>query len=571
MSGATITTDQDSGTGSPSPRLDSWKEIAAYLKRSSRTVRRWERQEGLPVHRHLHDEQATVYAFAHEIDAWLKGRSVAENQHQAPTRFLQKLSPHSLSETGGKAGAKRPIIIAILPLRNISGDPEQERFADGLTEEVISEVGHCCPNYLRVIASTTVMQYKHSTKGIGEIGRELGVDYILKGGIRRCGRRVRLTARLIAARDQAHIWADTYEIRLPSVFSLQQTLAQQLADSLSAELKLAPSRSRHRAIPQSVAAYNAYIEGRSFYLPTDEDIKKKLERFQLAIEREPNFARSYCELALAYFPRLYRDYPPVLTLRRIEELALRALRLDSRLSRAHSMLAAAHLFRAWNWPKAEASSRRAIGLNPSDPWGRIIRAAYLVVVGEPEVAVEELEQAHQLGPQSPDLLYGFVVFSYLARHYDWAIARGLEMLRLDPSPGIAHNLLGACYAQKGDYALALDHCKRAAELGSVPFEASAGACSTYALAGERDTAERLLQELVGTKEQRYVRYIFLAQASVSLGYNEPALGWLEKAYEQRDPLLVSLKADPRFEPLSDLPRFRKLLRRIGFPASTRSV
>jgi len=196
---------QSVGTSTAGQRLDSSKEIATYLRRSPRTVRRWEREEGLPVHRHQHRKKGTVYAFAHEIDAWLKSRLKEERTGHGPVSPTSAPSPSSGGELEKRARLGQPIVIAVLPLRNLSGDCDQERFADGLTEELISEIGLCCPNLLRVIAVTSVLQYKKSPKSIQQIGRELGVDYILEGAIRRYGRRVRLTARLIAARDQAHV------------------------------------------------------------------------------------------------------------------------------------------------------------------------------------------------------------------------------------------------------------------------------------------------------------------------------------------------------------------------------
>jgi TolB-like protein len=556
MSAGTTTPDPDSGTVASGARLDSWKEIAAYLKRSPRTVRRWERQEGLPVHRHKHVKAARPYAFAGEIDTWLKGRSLQGSGHSPQA---SRPSPHAVEE---KRAPVRPILIAVLPLRDLSGDPGQQRFADGLTEEIILDIGQCCPNRLRVIASTSVMRYKQSPKSVGEIGRELGVDYVVEGGIRRYGRRVRLTARLIATRDQAHIWVDTYEIQLPPLFSMQQSMARQVADSLSAMLKLTPSPNWHRAVPPSAAAHDAYIKGRSFFALSDEEIKRKLEYFYLAIARDPKFARSYSELALVYFSRLYRDFPPVITLIRIKELARKALKLDQKLARAHAMWAAAELF-SCSWPKAEAASRRAIKLNPSDPWARFIRAAYHLVAEEPERAMEELKQARQLGPQPPDLGYWSVLFAYLARDYDWAIERAQELLRLDASSGAAHALLGGCYAQKGQSAVALRHSEQARECGNLPIVAVARVCSTYALAGQRATAEGMLQELEAASEKKYFRYLFLALASAPMGNDERTLQWLEKAYEQRDGALVFLKAEPRFDSLSGHPRFRKLLPQIG--------
>jgi len=565
MGGRSAATEPERAPGGPSARLDSWKEIAVYLKRSTRTVRRWERQEGLPVHPHLHGKRASIYAFAHEIDEWLIGRRVTEDTGQLSVGHAMQPSGGPPSETAQKARPARPLVLAVLPLRNLTGDLEQERFAAGLTEELIMEIGQCCPKRLRVIALTSVMQYKQSPKSIEQIGRELGADYILEGGIRRYGRRVRLTARLIAARDQAHIWADTYEVQLPPIFSLQQALSRELADSLASELKVKPNQTRRPAVAESTAAHSVYLEGRSFFLPTEEDIKKKLEHFHLAIERDPRFARSYTELALVYFRRLYRDYPPIVTLSRIKERALQALKLDPKLARGHTAMAASYLFGDWNWPRAEASSRRAIELNPSDAWGRIIRASYFLVVGEPRKATEELRQAREVDPRSPDQGVPIANLAYLARRYDLAIEQCLEVIRLEPSLLVAHALLGLCYAERGDYAAALSSCENATDLGMDPIAQAAATCNVYALAGEQRLAERLLQELVAAQEKRYVRYFFLAQASLGLGNDQQTLKWLEKAYQQHDPLLVFLKANPRFEPLSGLPGFRKLLRRIGLP------
>jgi TolB-like protein/Flp pilus assembly protein TadD len=563
MSGAT--TNRDSGTGGAKPRLDSWKEIATYVKRGVRTVRRWERQEGLPVHRHRHSKQATVYAFGHEIDSWLERRSAAEDADQFPVDRAPQPSAGPGRETREKDRGIRPTIIAILPLRNLGGDSKQERFADGLTEELISEIGQCCPKSLRVIALTSVMQYKQSPKSIGQIGKELGADYILEGGIRLYGRRVRLTARLISARDQAHIWADRYEIHLPPIFSQQQALARQLADSVSAELRMTPRRGRDQTISNTTGAHNAYLEATSHFLPTKGDITKSIEHLHLAIERDPEFAPSYAELALSYLRRLTWDYPPVVTFKRIEEYASKSLKLDPKLARAHSMMAAFQLFRALAWSKAERSTRRAIKLNPSDAWARIVRAAYHLVVGELQEAVEELARVRQLDPQSLETGQWFASFAYFARRYDLASEHCQGIIRLDPSNAYLHMILGLSLVQKGEYALALSHCEKARELGDSSISQISRACSIYALAGERDTAERLFQELVAAKERQYTRYIFLAHASACLGKEQQTLELLDKAYEQHDPLLVFLRTDPRFEQLSGLPSFRNLLRRIGLP------
>jgi TolB-like protein len=560
------TANPDSVTGAAGPRLDSWKEVATYLKRSVRTARRWERQEGLPVHRHLHGKRGTVYAFADEVDAWLQGRRM----EKAAGQFAEEHAPQPPAgpwpEKGGKARSARPVVVAILPLRNVGGNPEQERFADGLTEELISALGQCCPNAFRVIALTSVMPYKQSPKSIGHIGRELGADYILEGGIRFYGRRVRLSARLIAARDQAHVWTDSYEIQLPPIFSLQQRLAQEVADSIFAVLRISPAEKQpHQTSLPSIAAHSDYLKAASHFLPTAGDSTKSIEQLNLAIERDASFAPSYADLALAYLRRLFWDYPPIVTFKRIEEYASKSLQLDPRLARAHSMMAAFYLWSAWAWSKGENSARRAIELNPSDPWGHLVRSAYHLVVGEFHQAIEESNRVRQLDPQSLETGLWFAIFAYFARRHDLAIKHCYELLQRDPSSPFLHMVFGLNLVQTREYALALSHCEKARELGDGSISQLSRACTIYALAGERDTAERLFQGLVAATETQYTRYIFLAHASAPLGKDQQTLEWLDKAYQQREPLLVFLRTDPRFDPVSGLAGFRNLLVRIGLP------
>jgi TolB-like protein len=545
----------------PQSRLDSWKEIATYLKRSVRAVSRWERQEGLPVHRHHHGKQATVYALPHEIDKWLQSRSGQEDAGQLAKDHQAIPS----AETGVGITEKGPLVIAVLPLRNLSDGPEEERFADGLTEELISEIGHCCPRQLRVIALTSAMQYKRSSKTIAEIGKELRAHFILEGSIQRYGDRVRLTARVIAVRDQAHIWADMYEIQLPPIFSLQQSLAQQVADSVSAEFKLATEKKRARFVLPSFAAHNAYLQAKSHLLPTQADTLKSVEQLSLAIDRDPAFASSYAELALTYFRRLIWDFPPVVTLKRIKENANFALERDSKLARAHSMLAAFHLMGDRCWSKATRHSQMALDLNPSDAWGRLIRAACCLVTGKHDELAEELRRVPQLDPHSVETCLWFAHLAYLARRHDLAIEYTQKVLQLDTSSAFVHLEMGMNLAQTGEHALALSHCEKARELGASTIVLMSRACSIYALAGQIQKAESLFEDLLVARETQYTRYIFLAHASACLKREQEALDWLNKANEQHDPLLVFLKTDPRFEAFSDLHEFSSLLQRIGLP------
>jgi TolB-like protein len=415
----------------------------------------------LPVHRHHHGKQGTVYALPHELDQWLQDRSGQPQPRQAPKNPQEIPSPEP-AITGTEKAA---LVIAVLPLRNLSDGPEAERFADGLTEELISEIGHCCSHQLRVIALTSAMQYKRSSKTIEEIGKELGVNYILEGSIQRYGDRVRLTARAIAVSDQAHVWADSYEIQLPPIFSLQQSLAEQVADSVSAEFKLAPRKKRACFALPTIAAHSAYLEAKSHLLPTQADTMKSLEQLSLAIDRDPSFAPSYAELALTYFRRLIWDFPPIVTLKRIQENARIALGLDSKLARAHSMLAASHLMGDRCLSKAARQSQMALDLNPSDAWGRLIRAACLLAAGKHDQLAEELTRVPQLDPHSVETCLWFAHLAYIARRHDLAIEYCQKVLHLDSSSALVHLEMAMNLVQTGDHSRALFHCEKARALG----------------------------------------------------------------------------------------------------------
>jgi serine/threonine-protein kinase len=418
---------------------------------------------------------------------------------------------------------------------------------------------------MRVIALTSALQYRRSSKTIEEIGKELHANFVLEGGIQRHGDRVRLTARMIAVQDQAHIWADTYEIQLPPIFSMQQKLAQQVADSVSAEFKLVTEKKRARFALPSFAAHNAYLEAKSHLLPTQADTMKSVEQLNLAIDRDPTFASSYAELALTYYRRLIWDFPPVVTLKRIKENARTALKLDSKLARAHSMLAAFHLVGDRCWSKAMKHSQIALDLNPSDAWGQLIRASCCLVTGKHDELDEELRRIPQLDPHSVETCLWCAHLAYFARRHDLAIEYSQRVLQRDDSSAFVHLGMGMNLVQTGEHALALSHCEKARELGASTIVLMSRVCSIYALAGQIQRAESLFEDLLAARETQYTRYIFLAHASACLKRERETLDWLEKAYEQRDPLLVFLKTDPRFEAFWDLPEFSNLLQRIGLP------
>jgi Flp pilus assembly protein TadD len=315
------------------------------------------------------------------------------------------------------------------------------------------------------------------------------------------------------------------------------------------------------------AAHSAYLSGTRLFQWSKTEIKKSIDLFSRAIEIDPKCALAYAELGTAWFRLgLLCDYPPAGTLWVTRELALKALALDPELCRGHAAMAAWNLYGAWNWSEAEASSGRAVELNPSDGRARMLRAACHLVGHRLDEAVEEVRQALRLDPLSSVMGSGLVIVGFLARSYDRAIEGCQKLLSHNASSALVHMILGACFAQKGDYAPAHTHCEKARALGKGQIIYTATLSYVYGLAGRRTSAERLVKELVTLSKHQYVRYIFLAAAAVNLGNNDRTFEWLEKAYEQHDPFLVFLKADPRFDPLSRSARFRNLLGRIGLPS-----
>jgi TolB-like protein/Flp pilus assembly protein TadD len=548
-------------------RLDSWKEIATYLKRSPRTVRRWERREGLPAHRHLHAKKGTIYAFAHEIDEWLRGRRISADRPRPQVTARPKLP--SVTGRAPAPTAARPVVIAVLPLRSLGGRRMNKWLSVGLTDEIISILGQSRPERLRVIALTSSLAYRQSVKSVEQIGKELGADYVLEGAVQRIGRRIRLTARLVCAHDQAHVWTESFEIQLPPFFALQQDLARRVADAVSEKLG-----ARHKEKPRAAtsvvgSAYGAYLEGGGHFGCnrdgwSEGEIKKSIEYFSLATEKDGDFGAAYAELASAYFRLgLFYDYPPVATFGKVRELALKALSLDPKSVHGLVAMAAWNLLGAWRWAEAEANSRRAVELNPSDCPARGIRAACLLAVGDLNAANDVLQQAARIHHLCPGAFMATAVVGLWVGRFDEALKESLEAVRLDPSSVLAHAVASACLARKEDYAAAIRHAEKSRELSRGKAMPTSVLSAVYAMAGRRDSAERLFQELVQMAEREYVRSFWLARAAAGLGNLEAALEWLEKAFAQRDPLLVFLKVDPMFEPLSKSSGFRALLDRIG--------
>jgi len=531
-------------------RLDSWKEIAAYLHCSERTVRRWE-DEGLPIHRHPHKKKAGIYAYKAEIDSWWNNDRVRLEElersptSQRPYRSLWlAITLVTAAVTVGVVGrfayrvrgAATPHQIeslAVLPLKNLSGDPAQDYFADGMTEQLTTDLGQI--SALRVISRTSAMRYKGPDKSLPEIARELHVDAVVEGSVERSGDQVRITAQLIDAPNDRHLWAKTYERDLRDVLALQDEVAQAIANEI--RIKLTPQERSllGRARPVNAGAHEADLRG--FYvlhgMTTEvaetskaQAIEKAIGYFQRAVTLDANDALGYSGLADAYSSLSTHYRAPLEVMPKAKAAAVKAIELDDTLAEAHVSLGYVALTFDWDWVRAEHEFRRALELNPSLPRAHAFYAEYLLFrLRRIDDAMQELQRAYALDPLLPIAHGDLAWLSFLARRYEESIATAQRV-------GHDDHIEALSYAELGQRGLALAAADRAASSSKNPV-ILAQTAAAYALAGSSDKARAMLPGIEGQARNRYVCGFNVAGVYAALGDKEQAVAWLEKAYLAR--------------------------------------
>lgn len=535
---------------SPESRLDSWKEIAAYLKCSERTVRRWE-QEGLPVHRLPHKKKAGIFAYKAEIDAWWRnGHEHLKRIEEVSTRSWTRSWPlvalglaviavvalvgGRLREgASGKTPSGRIQSVAVLPLENLSHDPEQEYFVDGMTDALITDLAKI--HALRVISRTSVMQYKSKRKPMAQIAQELHVDAVVEGTVMRSGDHVRITAQLIEAPKDRHLWAETYERDLRDVLALQDEVAKAIASEVKITLTPQEQSQLSNARQVNPAANEAYLRG-LYELhgmtaePTEtlrsQSLEKAVGYFQQSIALDPRDALAYSGLADAYYD-LSTDYrAPLEVMPKAKAAAIKAIELDDTLAEAHASLGYVEFSFDWDWSRAEREFRRALELNPSLPRAHAGYAEYLLFVSrQTDAGLQELHRAYALDPLLP-LSHGDLAwFLFLARRY-------AESVEATQRVGHDDNVLALSYAELGQSEQALAAADRAVRSAQNPVILSQVAAA-YALAGRQDKARAMIQGIEGQARQRYVCGFNVACLYSALGDKEKAFAWLEKAYHDR--------------------------------------
>jgi TolB-like protein/DNA-binding winged helix-turn-helix (wHTH) protein/tetratricopeptide (TPR) repeat protein len=472
------------------------------------------------------------------------------------------------------ATAQHRVMLAVLPFANLSNDPEQEYFSDGLTEETITDLGELNPERLGVIARTSAAAYKHTNKTIAQIGRELGVDYILEGSVRRESGVARISAQLIRVKDQVHLWAHNYDRETGGLLALQNELGRAIAQQV--QVRLAPpheGRSTNKYAPNP-EAYELYLKGR-FYLNqrTFTEIDKSTEYFQRSIDKDPGFALAYAGLADSYLANAIRSpqnfYP------KAKAAASRALELDDDLPEAHAALGAEKADFEYDWQGAEQEFKRAIELNPNYAEAHFRYAwTYLTPLGKSEQAIAEMKKALELDPFSRIYNTVFGLTYFYARKYELAEEQFKKAIGLNPDFFVTYYHFAWLYSQLGQYQNAIGELTKGRLLSANDRAVKAAASEDVALrtAFAAEGATGFWQQLLTSNEKsgRDIGEFDDPQLYARLGDKQKALEWLNRNYEERRALGTLLNVDPAFDSLRSDPRFGDLVRRMGLTPNAKA-
>jgi len=450
--------------------------------------------------------------------------------------------------------------IAVLPLENLSHDQEQEYFVDGTTDELITELARI--RGLRVISRTSVMHYKGTTKTLPQIAQELHVDAIVEGSVLREGNHLRVTAQLIHARTDTHLWAESYQRDLSDFWSLPHEVARAIASEI--KMKLTEQEEVRLAPTDSVtfASHDAYLKGR-YYLQqgTEDAMRQGKAYFEEAARIDPNYAPAYAGLADYY--SLTNELSTPVTMRKAKEYVQKAIAIDDGLADAHSTLAYIKFYGDWDWGSADKEFKRAIELRPSYTAAHLLYAEFLSEVGQHEQALAEIRAAQELDPVSATTILAFGWTRYYARDYDRAIEQCRKALDLEPRSVSARDCVATAHLATAAFDQAIAEYRALATFtGDDPLRLTGLGCA-YALAGNKVQAEGVLRQLNAASEIHYVAPYFFASVHAALGDNDKAFSWLERAYQEHDSYLVRLKVAPAMDPLRLDPRFGKLLHRMN--------
>lgn len=573
-------------------RLDSWKAIAAYLKRDVATVRRWEKREALPVHRHHHDKLGSIYAYVSEIDAWQEGRrkqvdsdlpiSPEQDVETPPTMrqfwsrrrnvllatallllmlsavFATYVLRNGTAPTNSESTVRS---LAVLPFQSLSGTRD-ETLEFGMADALITRLSNI--DQIRVLPVSAVMHYAQPVRDLTAIGRSLRVDALMEGKIQRAGDRIRFTVQLVRVRDGASLWAGTFDEQFTNIFAVQDSISQQVARALRLKLSGEEAKGLTKRETLHAQAYQHYLQGRYFRSKrTADGLTKAVEHYEQAIKLDPGYALAYAGLGDAYTSwSNFTITPSRQAYLKARAAAQKALELDETLADAHATLGVVNLFYDWDWPAAEREFKRAIALEPDDATGHRHYGLGLMWIGRFEEAQREIRRARELAPVDLEIHHNLALVLYWARQYDRAISEGRKTLEMDPHFPQAHRTIAKALVEQKLHDQAIAEFQTAiASGGSQNLKAELG--HVYAVAGRRREAMKILAELKELSTHKYVSPYDLAIIHIGLGEKDQAFVSLEKSYAERERWMVQLEVAPFLDPLRSDPRFADLVKRVG--------
>jgi adenylate cyclase len=452
--------------------------------------------------------------------------------------------------------------IAILPFANVSPDPVDEYFSDGMTDELIAVLSKI--SGLRVIARTSVMRFKGEKTSANRIGQELKVGSLVEGSVRKSKNRVRITVQLVDTQSEEDLWTETYDRDLQDIFSVQSDIAQQVAKALELRLGVRESSALRQQQTQNPDAYSLYLKGRNRWnLRSENEINRAIKYFEEAIGRDPRYALAYAGLADCYSIFGYYGFRrAAVVFPRAKELAEKALSLNETIAEPHASLGQALMQYYFDWQRAGSELDRALELNPSYATAHFWRATHYMAHGRISDSLTQARKAVELDPLSMIILTDAARDLYLARRYDESIDQYRKSLEVDPNFPIAHKGLAEVYSQIGKHDEAVSEIEKAIALSGRSIFILDDLGYIYARAGKRDEATKVLKDLDRLASDEYVPAYGRAVIHTALGNNEEALNWLEKSYEERS-FLVYLKVDPAFDILRKEERLVAILEKMG--------
>jgi TolB-like protein/cytochrome c-type biogenesis protein CcmH/NrfG len=457
-------------------------------------------------------------------------------------------------------------MLVVLPFENLTAGERYDYFSEGLTEEMITELARLSPERLGVIARTSSMQFKSTTKSIAQIGSDLGVSHVLEGSVRRVGERVRITAQLIRVSDESHLWAQSYERGLHDVLEVQADVARAVAREI--QIKLTPHERRRldgdktRSINSQ--AYELYLRGRHFwYRRTEEGIRKSIECFEEALQYDPSFAAAYDGISDAHTMLACRGMTPALeSFHKAKNAARQAVRLQPELGEGYASLAHVRLH-DWDWVGLESDFRQAVELDPGYAIAHYWYAEYLMAMGRTREALGRVEHGWELDPLNSVINASVGMIRYLAHDYDGALVALRRGLEIDPNHYVSYLRMGLVCLQKNLPNEAIDAMRQAVTHSGGSTEALAGLAQAHAVTGDKLAMERIVKEL-GDSGHRYVSPYNVARVYGAIDDKPRALEWLERAYREHNPDLIELTREPSFAGLHSDAKFRELVDRIGW-------